>query len=119
MLAGNRKLVTTVIYAGFIFGINMAGLWLYQPYMIATGVDIVFFGAVFASLQVVAAYAGRFFYLCRDAVGESAMLYLTLILSCLGSLLLGAFQFLFSFVFIYLHQLTRGFYKVLSWRFHQ
>jgi len=92
--------------------INQAGLWLYQPYLEIAGIDIVWFGAIFASFQLVAALAGRYYYAAEDKFKERSLLLFLMAGSCLASILLGSFVYLFSFTLIYVHQIVRGFYKV-------
>ncbi|MEN8252722.1 MAG: MFS transporter, partial [Patescibacteria group bacterium] len=46
-IAKNQKLKWIIIYSGVIFAFNQSALWLYQPYLKLTGVDVVYFGIVF------------------------------------------------------------------------
>ncbi len=105
-------LLWILIYAGIIFSFNLAGLWLYQPYFEVAGIDIIYFGIVFASFQVVSAYAGKYYYVVKSRFKTSTLLLALILLTCGASILLGYFVFLFSFVFIFLHQVVRGFYKI-------
>ena len=105
-------LLWVLIFAGIIFSFNLAGLWLYQPYFTISGVDVVYFGLVFASFQVVSAFAGKYYYLVNNKFQSSTILLALVLLTCGASLLLGYFVFLFSFTFIFLHQVVRGFYKI-------
>ncbi len=102
-----------LIYAGTVFSFNLAGLWLYQPYFSITDIDVMYFGLIFASFQVVTAYAGKYCYIVIDRFGEPRVLLALIILTCTASILLGYFLVLFSFKLIFLHQIVRGFYKVI------
>lgn len=105
-------LLWVIIYAGIIFSFNIAGLWLYQPYFALAGIDIIYFGLVFASFQVVSAYAGKYYYLVKNRFQMSSVLLSLIVLTCGASILLGYLVFLFSFTLIFLHQIVRGFYKI-------
>ena len=105
-------LLWVLVYAGIIFSFNLAGLWLYQPYFDVAGIDIIYFGIVFASFQVVSAYAGKYYYVVKARFQTSTILLALILLTCGASILLGYFVFLFSFTLIYLHQVVRGFYKI-------
>ncbi len=102
-----------IAYAGVVLTFNQAGLWLYQPYFEITGIDVMFFGIIFALFQLVAAVSGKYYYLAKELLGEPRLLMSLIFITCGTSLLLGQFLFLFSFTLIFLHQIVRGFYKVV------
>lgn len=106
-------LLWVIIYAGVIFSFNLAGLWLYQPYFSLTGINLMYFGVVFASFQVVSAYAGKYYYLVKARSQTTYILLALILLTCGASILLGSLLFLFSFTLIFLHQVVRGFYKII------
>lgn len=113
VIGGDKTLIWLIIYAGVVLTFNQAGLWLYQPYFELTGISIFMFGIIFASFQVVSAFAGKWCYKVRNQVGEKTILTSLLFISTGASLLLGNLVFTYSFTFIFLLQVVRGFYKIL------
>jgi MFS family permease len=109
----DRGLLWIIIYAGVVLTFNQAGLWLYQPYFELTGIAVFMFGVIFASFQVVAAIAGKIYYRAKNQFGEKFLLVSLLFISSSASLLLGHLVAGFSFTFIFLHQLVRGFFKIV------
>jgi len=105
----NIKLRWIIVYTGLIFGFNSAGLWLYQPYFKLTGIDIVFFGVIFASFQIVAAISSKYAHRIEDKLGLKKSLVILVFIIALAYVLLSKIVFMFSFVFIYLFQFVRGF----------
>lgn len=101
------------IYAGVIYGFNQAAFWLYQPYLKITGLDIIYFGVVFSSFQIIAAISSHYAYKIENFFGKKNLMYLLLLLSIICFLLMRHFVFLFSFSFAFLIQISRGIMKPL------
>lgn len=98
-----------IFYSAIIVTFTSAAYWIYQPYFEVSGLDLAYFGIVFAGFNVVSALVSRKAHLIEDILGrKSSLLALTLLLS-LGFLLMGQFVFYFSFLFAFLHQIVRGF----------
>lgn len=113
VIGRDRVLFWLLIYAGIVLCFNQAGLWLYQPYFAVTGVDVVWFGAIFASFQLVSGLASKLGYRIGSRIGTLNGICLLIFVSGAASLLLGNLLFAFSFVLVYAHQIVRGLYKVL------
>jgi MFS family permease len=113
ILLKNKKLRWVLIYAGTIYALNQASLWFYQPYFSLSGLDIVYFGIVFASFQFVAAIASKYSYKIEEKLGERKSLIMLIIFIAAGYLLMSNFIYLFSFTFAFFHQFSRGFFKVI------
>ncbi len=109
----NKRLKWLLIFSGVLFGINQSVLWLYQPYFILSGLNVVFFGFVFASFQIVAAIASKFAHKIEAKIGQKFALMSLFVLLALSYLLMGSFVFWFSFSFAFLQQFIRGFGKVI------
>ncbi|QEN05926.1 MFS transporter [Thiospirochaeta perfilievii] len=108
-LIENKKLRWIIIYSGVIYAFNQSALWLYQPYFKVTGLDIIYFGIVFASFQIVAGFSSKLAYKIEQKLGQKySLIMLTLLIG--GSyLLMSNLIFLFSFTFCYIQQFVRGF----------
>jgi len=108
-LIKNEKLRWLIIYSGVIYAFNQASLWLYQPYFQLSGLNIVYFGFVFASFQVVAAFSSKYAYKIEEKLGKKYSLIILVFLVAGSHLLMSNFVFLFSFSFAFLQQFVRGF----------
>lgn len=109
----NQKLKWIVIYSGIIYAFNQTSLWLYQPYFKLTGLDIAYFGVVFALFQIVSAFSAKFAYKIESKLGSAYSLILLTILLSVSYFLMSNFIFLFSFSFCFIHQFIRGFKKTV------
>lgn len=112
-LITNRRLRWLIIYAGIVYAFNQAALWLYQPYFQISGVDIFYFGLIFASFQIFAAVTAKYAYQLERLLGKRYSLWSLILLTGTSYLLMSNFIFLFSFSFAFLHQFVRGFSKVV------
>ncbi len=112
-LIQNKKLRWFMLYAGIAYAFNQSALWFYQPYFSLSGLDIVHFGFVFASFQVVAAITSKYSYKIEEKLGEKYSLSMLIVLIGVSYLLMSNFVYLFSFTFAFLHQFVRGFSKVV------
>ncbi|MBW3020411.1 MFS transporter [Candidatus Woesearchaeota archaeon] len=109
----NIKLRWLLFYAAIIIGFNQAGLWLIQPYLLLSGVDVLYFGIIFASFQLVAAVSSKYSHKVEESLGQKNSLIFLLVLLTLSYFLMSAFVFWFSFIFIYMRQFIRGFSSVV------
>ncbi len=105
----NIKLRWLIVFSAVIYSLNTAGLWLYQPYFKITGIDIAYFGIIFASFQIVAAISSKYAYKIEKKFGARLSLIALVPIIFVGYLLMSKIVFLFSFVFIFLFQFVRGF----------
>lgn len=105
----NKQLKWLIIYGAIIFAFNQSALWLYQPYFKITGLDLVYFGLVFAAFQIVAAFSAKYAHRLENILGQKFSLIMLPILIGISYLLMNNFIFLFSFSFCFLQQFVRGF----------
>ncbi len=106
-------LLWIVIYAGVLFAFNQGGLWIYQPYFRVTGVEIIYFGVIFASFHIVAALAGKYTWWLESYLGANRLLTVLLVMTTGGSILMGVHVAIYSFAFVYMHQVVRGIFRIL------
>ena len=119
LVLSNKELITVTLFVALIFAFNQVSFWYYQPYFKAIGVDLTYFGLLFASLQIVAAFASKY----AGSVMRQLSLKQIFIVISIGNVLsfLGMWWF-FSYaglLFIYWQQLVRGFFNVFSEKYAQ
>jgi MFS family permease len=104
----NKKIKQLLIYSAFIAGAISVGYYLYQPYLQRTGLNIVYFGLVFAVFNLIEALSSKYSYVVENKVGKKLSLILPFILISLCYILMGNVIFIFSFVFVFLFQFVSG-----------
>jgi MFS family permease len=109
VLLKNKKLKWIIVYSGVIYAFNQSALWLYQPYFKLSGLDIAYFGIVFAGFQVVAALSAKYAHKIEEKLGQKYSLAMLVFLVAGSYFLMSNFVFLFSFSFCFIQQFVRGF----------
>lgn len=109
----NPKLRWLLIYSAVIVGFINIAYFLYQPYFKLSGLNIVYFGMVFASFNVIVAISAKYSHLLEEKMGQKYSLILLFMLTGTSFLLMSNFIFLFSFVFALLIQFVQGFSSVV------
>jgi len=112
-LVDNYKLRWLMIYSGIIFAFNQSVLWFYQPYMSLSGIDVFYFGFVFASFQIVAAISSKYAHKIEERLGRKYSLVMLFVLVSVSYLLMSNFVYLFSFSFAFIQQFIRSFRRVI------
>lgn len=113
LVVNNKKVKWLIIYSAVIIGFNQAALWLYQPYFKLSGLDIFYFGIVFAAFQIVAAISSKYAHKIEEKLGQKNSLAMLVILVSVSYFLMHNFIFLFSFSFAFIQQFVRGFSKIV------
>ena len=109
----HKKLRWLIIYTGIVYAFNQSALWFYQPYFSLSGLDIIHFGLVFASFQLIAAFSSKYAHKIEEKLGEKYSLIMLVFLTGVSFLLMSNFVYLFSFTFAFLQQFVRGFSKIV------
>lgn len=109
----NKKLRWLLAYSAIVVGFINIAYFLYQPYFKLSGLDIVYFGVVFAGFNVVVAISAKYSHLIEEKIGQKHSLVLLSTLTGLGFLLMSNFIYLFSFAFALLIQFVKGFSSVV------
>jgi len=112
-LVDNKKIKWLIIYSAVLFGFLHCVLWLYQPYLVITGLDIAYFGFVFAFFNVIAAVSAKYAHKIEKKLGQKYSLILLFILVSGSYFFMSNFVFLFSFLFAFFQQFVRGFSRVI------
>jgi MFS family permease len=102
-----------VVFSAIVYAFNQSVFWTYQPYLKLCGVDLVYFGIIFASFQVVAAYSSKYAHNIEAKIGTFGSLILIVVMVGVSEILMGSFIYLFSFILIYAQQFARGFKAVI------
>lgn len=108
-LVHNKQLRWVIIYSGVIYAFNNSALFLYQPYFKLVGLDILYFGIVFAGFQVVSAFSSKYAHKIEEKLGKKYSLASLIFLVAGSYLLMSNFVYLFSFSFCFIQQFVRGF----------
>jgi len=113
IFTGNNKLTWLIIYSAVVYSFNQSALWFYQPYLSISGLDVFYFGIVFASFQLVAALSSKYAHIIERKLGQRYSIFILFLLVGISYMLMSNFIFLFSFSFAFLHQFVRGFSKTV------
>jgi len=112
-LLESKKLRWLIIYSSVIFVFNKAAFFLYQPYFAMSGLDVVYFGIVFAAFQVVSALASKYAHNIEKRLGEKYSLIMLIVLVIVSYFLMSNFVMLFSFSFGFIQHFSKGFKDVI------
>jgi MFS family permease len=110
---GNRRLAWLILFAGFIQGWMQAALWFYQPYFSLCGIEVIYFGAIFATFNLCAATTSWFANRINERVSEGVRNTAMIVMIATGYLLLSTTTATFGFCLILLHQMVRGFTQAI------
>lgn len=105
------QLLFIIIYAGAIYGLMQSALWLYQPYFLYVNIPIEYFWVLFASFQIIAAYASKHAHNIENMIWKRDVFLLSGGLLTLSYMGMAFFTYMYWFVFIYLQQVIRGYQK--------
>jgi len=105
----NKTLLFLLLFNSILVTSSKIVFWLYQPYMAQSGLDIVYFGIVWASFSVVAILSSKSAHRIESYLNEKWSLWLIIIVTTLATLLMSKFFVIYGFFFIYMHQFIRGF----------
>jgi len=106
--------VRWLIVYGAVIGLSVRGImWLYQPYFKVIGLALVYFGFIFAAMNLVAAISAKYSYSIEAFLGRKNSLILLVVLVGSGFFLMSTFVFFYSFVFVFLFQFIRAFEQVV------
>jgi len=109
----NPKIIQIFIISAIIGGAIGITYFLYQPYFKLSGLDIVYFGLVFAAFNFVMGLSSKYSYIIEKQIGINFSLVLSFLLVSLCFILMGNFIFIFSFLFAFLFQFVGGFSSIV------
>ena len=102
-----------VLFSSAIYMFAQGAFYFYQPYLKLSGIDLVYFGMIFASFNIIASLGSKYAYKIEKKLG----VFGSFLLICLfvgGSLVaMGLYVGAFSVIFIYAQQFVRIFKGIL------
>jgi MFS family permease len=113
ILSKNSTLMWLIAYAAVLGSFKTTAYFLYQPYFELSGLEISYFGIVFASFYIVAAFGSKQANYIEKKLGMNLSLWLPLILITLAYFLMGLVVFYFSFLFVFLIQFQKGLARII------
>jgi len=108
LIVKNRLLTWLTVYFALLVSFDLIILWAYQPYMELAGLPVLYFGAVFGAFNLVAALASRYASTVQRATRYNILLFILPALMIGSVFLMSSVLALWSFVFIFGLQVTRG-----------
>lgn len=105
----NKKVFFIILFSTVLLGINWAAWTLGQPYMQKTGIEIKYFGIIYAMFSGVAALSAKYSEEIEKKIGAKYSLFLIALLIPLAYFLLGSITLPLSFGFIFILQFVWGF----------
>jgi MFS family permease len=109
----NKKLRWLLAYAAVIGSFIQIAYFFYQPYFQLSGLDVAYFGLVFAGFNIIVAISAKYSHTLEEKMGQKYSLILLFILTAVSFLLMSHFMYLLSFVFALLIQFVKGFSNVV------
>lgn len=105
----NKSLLFLFLFYSIAGVLARISLWFYQPYMKESGIDVAYFGIVWASFTIFAIFGSKFAHKIENYLGQKMSLWVIIIMTTLSSFLMGKFFFIFGVIFIFMQQIIRGF----------
>jgi len=119
VLLQKRELIGITIFVALIFAFNQVSFWYYQPYFKAIDIDLAYFGMLFASLQIVASFASKYANSIMKSFSKEQIFIAISIITVVSYIGMGWFFSYIGVLFIYLQQLVRGLFAILSSEYAQ
>ena len=107
-IAKHRLVRWQILFLGVLTGSGSWLLWMYQPYMLLSGLPIWAFGVAFTFFNLFAAGASGYAHSVDERFGRSGTIRLLIVLQILPLLLMSQFIAIWSFLFILGHQAVRA-----------
>jgi len=110
----NKEILKIATFISMIHAFNQIVFWYYQPYFKAIGVEILYFGFIFASFQIVASIGTKYAHKVQNRFKSQEIFKFIAIVTVLSLIGMGWSFSMFGLAFIYLQQLVRGFFMVFA-----
>ncbi|MBI5733910.1 MAG: MFS transporter [Candidatus Kerfeldbacteria bacterium] len=105
----NKNFLFLLFFYSILTLFARVSLWFYQPYMKVSGLDIVYFGIVWASFNLFAISGGKAADRIERYLGEHKSLWLIVMIMPLSLVFMSQWFVIWGLVFIFLQQFVRGF----------
>jgi len=105
----NKDLLFLLLFFSLLTTIGRISLWFYQPYLQQSGINVVYFGLIWASFTVFAILGSKSAHKVEAWLGERWSLWMMIIFYTLACVFMSYWFIAFGFVFIFMQQFIRGF----------
>lgn len=102
-----------VLYAAIIWLFFSLGFWLWQPYLKLIAMPILYFGFIYAALNLVGGYVSKQAYKVEAKLGMKNSLLLTPLLLACAFILESQFVLILGFLFIFIQSIASGYFSPL------
>lgn len=109
----NKKLRWLLIYSAIVMSFINIAYYLYQPYLKLSGVDIAYFGIIFAAFNIIEGLSSKYSHAVESTLGKRLSLGLLFAATGVCYILMGNIIVVFSFIFAFLFQMVKGFSSVV------
>ena len=113
ILLEQKALKWIIVYSGLVLAFNQSVYPMYQNYFELIELELVYFGLVFASFQVVSAFSSKYAHKAEESMGERNILILLPFVVGASYLLMGSYLWIGAFLFVFMQQFVRGFRMVV------
>jgi MFS family permease len=96
-----------ILYGALVMSTGVVGVWSYFLYYESLGINLFFFGLIFAVFMIASALGSRYAHLVEKKIGEKRSLYLSLLIGP-SFILLGLFKSVFLIPFILMNSFLWG-----------
>jgi len=113
ILMEQKALKWIIVYSALVLAFNQSVYPMYQNYFELIELDLVYFGLVFASFQVVSAFSSKFAHKAEASMGKRNILILLPFVVGVSYILMGSYLWVWGFLFVFMQQFVRGFRMVV------
>jgi len=110
----NKEILRITSFISMIFAFTQVAFWYYQPYFKAVGVELLYFGFIFASFQIVASIGSKYAHKVQNRFTSQEIFKIISVVIVFSLVGMGFSFSLFGLFFVYLQQLVRGFFMVFA-----
>jgi len=107
--ATHKQVRWLVLYTAIYSAFSFAMFWLYQPFLIRAGISVIYFGPVFAAINLLVALGAFSSHRIENIIGEKASLIMIPALTVIALILLSTGHLLLGFIAIILGQFAWGY----------
>ncbi len=107
--ATHKQVRWLVLYTAIYSAFSFAMFWLYQPFLIRAGISVIYFGPIFAAINLLVALGAFSSHRIENTIGEKASLIMIPALTIIALVLLSTGHLPLGFIAIILGQFAWGY----------
>jgi MFS family permease len=100
-----------IFYSAVVWIFFSLGFWLWQPYLKSISLPIVYFGLVYATIDLVSGFTSKQSHKIEQKIGVKSSLVIIPIILAISFILQSREIYLLGFIFLYIHSAVSGFYS--------